>query len=49
MENTYEIFELPSGLLDDAVLTAEDDAHSGKVSNLRPTHDEGLNVEPTGC
>lgn len=28
MSITHEIFELPSGLLDNAILTFEDDAHS---------------------
>jgi hypothetical protein len=37
---TYEVFELPAGLLDDAVLALEDDAHAREVSDLGLAHDE---------
>ena len=43
---THEIFELATRLLDDAVLTADDDAHSAQVSDLGTAHDQRVDVEP---
>ena len=42
---THEIFELPPGLLNHAVLAVEDDAHPTEVANLGATYDERLDVE----
>jgi len=46
---TYKIFELPPGLFDDGILTAENDAHPTEVANLCPTDDQRVNVEATAC
>ena len=43
---THEIFELATRLLDDAVLTADDDAHPAQVSDLSTAHDQRVDVEP---
>lgn len=40
-----EVFELTTGLLDDAVLALEDDAHSGQVSDFGLADHERVNVE----
>jgi hypothetical protein len=42
---TYEVFELTAGLLDDAVLAADDDAHPTQITDLGATHDERVDVE----
>ena len=44
--DTHQVFELSTGLLDDAVLAAEDDAHLRQVADFRPTYDQGVDVEP---
>ncbi len=46
MEETHQVFELPARLLDDAVLSAEDEAHAGEVADLGAAHDERVDVEP---
>ncbi len=43
---THQVLELPPGLFDDAVLTAEDDAHLREVADLCPAHNKGVDVEP---
>lgn len=45
---THEILKLPPGLLDDAVLSAENDTHATEVLDLGGTDDEGVDVEATG-
>ena len=42
---THEIFELPPGLLDDAVLPVEDDAHPTEVAHFGRADDERVDVE----
>jgi hypothetical protein len=42
----YEVFELATRLFDDAVLTADDDAHPAQVSDLGAAHDQRVDVEP---
>lgn len=39
-ESAYEIFKLPSSLLNDTVLSFEDDTHSRKIPDLRLAHDK---------
>lgn len=46
---TYEVFELSSGLFDNAVLTAEDDTHTTEVANLGPANHQRVNIEPASC
>lgn len=43
-EETYEVLEGPSSLLDRTVLASEDDAHARKVSDLRSADNEGVCV-----
>ena len=44
-ERTHEILQLSSCLLNDAVLSAEDDTHTAEVANFGTADDEGVNVE----
>lgn len=45
--DTYEIFELSASLLDDAVLTTDDDRHTTQVANFSATDDQGVDVKPS--
>ena len=45
--DTYQVLQLSPGLLYDAVLSAQDDAHATEVADLRPAHDERVDVEAT--
>lgn len=44
---TYEIFELSASLLDDAVLTTDDDRHTTQVANFSATDNQRIDVEPS--
>jgi hypothetical protein len=39
---TNEILKLPSSLLNNSILTLEDDAHPGEISNLGSADDQGV-------
>lgn len=41
----HQIFQLTSGLLDNAVLTSQDNGHAGQVFHLGVAHDQRVNVE----
>jgi hypothetical protein len=43
--DTYKVLQLPPGLFDNSVLTAQDNTHATEVADLRPTNDERINVE----
>jgi len=43
----YQILELTAGLLNDTVLTLEDDGHTREVGNLGVADDQRVNVEAT--
>lgn len=45
VSTTDQVFELPPGLFDDAVLSPQDDAHSGQVFDFGGAYDERVNVE----
>lgn len=44
-KNTYEIFELSARLLDDAVLTTDDNRHATQVANFGAADDQGVDVK----
>jgi hypothetical protein len=44
-ERAYEVLQLPPCLLDDTVLTIEDDTHSAEVTDFRSADNQGVNVE----
>lgn len=41
-----KVLELPPGLLNNAVVTSQNNGHAGEVLDLGVAHNEGLNVEP---
>ena len=43
---THQVLKLPPRLLDNTVLSPEDDAHARQVADLRPAHDQRVDVEP---
>jgi hypothetical protein len=44
-----QILKLSASLLNNAILTSEDNGHARKVVNLSVTHDQRVNVEPASC
>lgn len=46
---TYKIFELSPSLLDDTVLTVENDTHTTQVTDFGSAHDQGIDVKSSSC